>query len=87
MKVKIIILIVGIAFSYACSNSENEAKILMKVSESLDNAYEAEDKGVQLDEETFAYLLNTPVVETNARDGVGIDALLKAIVEKVRYSA
>ncbi len=42
---------------------------------------EAEDKGVQLDEETFAYLLNTPVVETNARDGVGIDALLNAIME------
>lgn len=42
---------------------------------------EAEDKGVQLDEETFAYLLNTPVVETNARDGVGVDDLLKAIVE------
>lgn len=42
---------------------------------------EAEDKGVQLDEETFAYLLNTPVVETNARDGVGVDDLLKAIME------
>ena len=42
---------------------------------------EAEDKGVQLDEETFAYLLNTPVVETNARDGVGVDNLLKAIME------
>ena len=42
---------------------------------------EAEDKGVQLDEETFAYLLNTPVVETNARDGVGVDSLLKAIME------
>lgn len=42
---------------------------------------EAEDKGVQLDEETFAYLLNTPVVETNARDDVGIDALLNAIME------
>lgn len=42
---------------------------------------EAEDKGVQLDEETFAYLLNTPVVETNARDGVGVDNLLKVIME------
>ena len=42
---------------------------------------EAEDKGVQLDEETFAYLLNTPVVETNARDGVGVEDLLKAVME------
>ena len=42
---------------------------------------EAEDKGVELDEETFAYLLNTPVVETNARDGVGVDNLLKVVME------
>ena len=40
---------------------------------------EAEDKGVQLDIESFAYLLNTPVIKTNARDGVGIGDLLTTI--------
>jgi len=41
---------------------------------------EAENKGVELDEESFAYLLGTPVVETNARDGKGIEALFNAIM-------
>lgn len=42
---------------------------------------EAANKGVELDEESFAYLLGTPVVETNARDGEGIEALFNAIME------
>lgn len=40
---------------------------------------EAEEKGVKLDTETFAYLINTPVIETNARDGLGVDDLLSTI--------
>lgn len=42
---------------------------------------EAAVKGVELDTEAFAYLLGTPVVETNARDGKGIDNLFKAVME------
>lgn len=42
---------------------------------------EASDKGVELDIESFAYLLGTAVVKTNARDGKGIDDLFKAIME------
>lgn len=42
---------------------------------------EAAEKGVKLDTEAFAYLLGTPVVETNARDGKGIDNLFKAVME------
>lgn len=42
---------------------------------------EAKEKGVELETESFSYLLGTPVVETNARDGEGIDDLLKAIIE------
>lgn len=41
---------------------------------------EAANKGVELDKESFAYLLGTPVVETNARDGKGIEALFNAIM-------
>lgn len=47
----------------------------------LNMADEAAVKGVELDAEAFAYLLSTPVVETNARDGKGIDNLFKAVME------
>jgi len=40
---------------------------------------EAKEKGVKLDNDVFGYLLGTPIVETNARDGVGIDKLLEAV--------
>ena len=53
----------------------------------LNMADEAGEKGVQLDKETFAYLLGTPVVETNARDGKGVDTLLKAIMEFAEASS
>lgn len=42
---------------------------------------EAAAKGVELDSEAFAYLLGTSVVETNARDGKGIEDLFKSIMD------
>lgn len=46
----------------------------------LNMADEADEKGIELDTEAFAYLLGTPVVETNARDGKGIEDLFKAVM-------
>ncbi len=42
---------------------------------------EASGKGISLDKDNFSTLLGSPVIETIARDGTGVDNLLKAIVE------
>lgn len=42
---------------------------------------EAKEKGVQLDVESFSYLLGSSTIETNARDGMGIDELLEAVYD------
>lgn len=44
---------------------------------------EAKERGVRLENENFAYLLGSPVVETIARDGTGVDKLLATVIDFV----